>query len=91
MKKIILVGLLSLFLLSSCTVNDRKMNQLEVGQVWLFTTDKDNPFVDQKNIYKQEVIALSGDYVQYIQTSIYGVDTLSCSKRWFVSGAELQK
>ena len=80
MKNLLL--LLVIVFLSSCSSRIYKQYQLGVGQTWIYTMNGDDPFKDE-SVYNQRVIAISSDYVQYIQNDR---DTLSCSKSWFVVG-----
>lgn len=85
MKNIILLLLLLVMLTVSCSTNIYKESQLEVGQSWIYIINKDNVF-KEKYTKNNRIIAISGDYVQYIENDD---DTLSCTKMWFVSGSTL--
>ena len=72
------------FLCGGCS---SEQDKLQVGQTWIYKTNASNPF-KAPNIYRQRIIDLKEGYVLYIEND---TDTLSCSERWFLIGAEEEK
>jgi hypothetical protein len=64
-----------------------KEHSLKVGQTWVWTSNKDNPFKSSK-VYEQKIIGIKNGYVRYVEDK---KDTLSMRITTFVVGAELQE
>lgn len=87
--KLFILGFIALilFILREPIRDTYRAYTLDVGQVWIYKAYRKNPFSTSVE-RRQRIIAVSENYVQYVENEI---DTLSCSKRWFLLGSERVK
>tara|TARA_R110000868_G_C10341607_1_gene715288 strand:+ start:233 stop:514 length:282 start_codon:yes stop_codon:yes gene_type:complete len=69
------------FIFTSCTEVE---DTIEVGQVWKYTMNKDNPY-EKVITHYNEVIEITGDYVLFIENK---KDTINEKKHWFTVSSE---
>jgi len=61
----------------------KKEATIEIGQVWLYNDDANNPFNSEKPRHRT-VLDVKGDYILYVNVF---KDTLSVSKRVFIKNS----